>query len=459
MKPIYSLASLVGLCLAAVCTTSCKEHTLLSAKVSPANDTALIQSKSLACVTSTYYDDTMITSTNLGLPIFQAAGSVNDDFFGITTAATFFQIIPDNVGFYFNGYTIDSAVLVMPYSGFTWGDTANANLTQNYQVYALADTMGAPDATYFSYSSKPLAAPLSDVVTVNLHNLRDSVAVLGVMQHPHMRIRLNSTFLHYIDSSANIKASTVGAFTNAFPGICVRVADTRSSTAALPYFQLDGTDAYSRAGVLVYSHTNGKNDTNVTQYYFSTTSCSHFNNIARSYSRYPVANLYAAGQANDSLIAVQNLPGATIDLVIQHLLDSLPANIVLNQAQVQISLLPQYTSPVFFAPLRIFPVGVNANGIYGIADLYPASDATIAQIDGYAHNFTYKNTTATTSTYTINIPREVQSAIAAHQNTLHLHINGSENFFGAYRMIAGGGNYIDPRYRARLFVVYSKLSK
>ena len=461
MKPINSLTSLVGLCLAAVCTTSCREHTLLSSKLSPANDTAIVQSKSLACVTYTYYDDTMVTSANLGLPIYQAAGSVKDDYFGITTAATYFQIVPDNPGFYFNGCTIDSAVLIMPYSGFTWGDTANTTLTQKYQVYALGDTLGSSEATYFSYTYKPLAATLSDVITVNLHSLHDSVSVSGVMQRPHMRIRLNNAFLRYIDSTADVKASTPGDFTNAFPGICVRAADTRPSaaTTALPYFQLDGVDAYSRAGVVVYYHTNGKSDANTAQYYFNTANCSHFNNIVHSYSHYPVANLYAAGQANDSIIAMQNLPGASIDLVIQHLLDSLPSNIVLNQAQVQISLLPQYTSSVFFAPLRIFPVGINANGLYGVADIYLSSEATIALIDGYAHNFTSNNTANSIITYTINIPREVQSAIATHQNTLHLHINGSEDFFGAYRMVAGGGNYSDARYRAKLFVVYSKLSK
>ena len=426
----------------------------------------MIQSKSLACVTHTYFDDTVITSLNLGgISIYQAVGNMLDPYFGITTAATYFQVVPvsPGLGFYFPApYQIDSAVLIMPYSGFTYGDSANTTLTQSYQVFEMTDTLGYY-SNYFSYSTKPTGQALSNVVTVNLHNLQDSVSVLGVMQHPHMRIRLNNTFLHYIDSTADVKATDPTTFMNTFPGFCVRVADTRQTTTALPYFELDGADAYSQAGVVVYYHTAGAvvPDTLLATYPFNTGYCAHFNSIKRSYGRYPVSNLYNSHSANDSIIALQNQPGAGIDLVVQNIIDSLPKNIVINKAEVQISLLPQgHTDTVFFAPQILYPLGISSSGAYTVADRYPTTSITpLALLDGYPHNFTYNTGSTNIITYTVNIPRELQASISAGQNTLHLHLNGSQNFYAAYRMLAAGGNYSDPHYRAKLFVVYSKLSK
>jgi hypothetical protein len=60
-------------------------------------------------------------------------------------------------------------------------------------------------------------------------------------------------------------------------------------------------------------------------------------------------------------------------------------------------------------------------------------------------------------TYTINIPREVQSAMINGVDTIHLHINGTFDLVGAYRLVAAGGNYSDQRLRTKMRVVYSKI--
>ena len=60
--------------------------------------------------------------------------------------------------------------------------------------------------------------------------------------------------------------------------------------------------------------------------------------------------------------------------------------------------------------------------------------------------------------YTINLPREVLNSIAAKNDTIHLHISGTQDYYGAFRMIAGGGTYVDTNYRPKLIVVYSKLN-
>ena len=76
-------------------------------------------------------------------------------------------------------------------------------------------------------------------------------------------------------------------------------------------------------------------------------------------------------------------------------------------------------------------------------------------MDGFFHYFTYGSTTL--STYTINIPREVMTSIAANNDTLHLHISGTEDFYGAFKLVAAGGSYSNPLYQPKLIVVYSNL--
>jgi len=80
----------------------------------------------------------------------------------------------------------------------------------------------------------------------------------------------------------------------------------------------------------------------------------------------------------------------------------------------------------------------------------------LAVLDGYPHTYTVNGVSYVT--YTINIPRELQSAIIQGQNTLHLRIIGTQDYYGAYRLIAGGGNNGDPNYQAKFKIVYSKLN-
>jgi hypothetical protein len=48
-------------------------------------------------------------------------------------------------------------------------------------------------------------------------------------------------------------------------------------------------------------------------------------------------------------------------------------------------------------------------------------------------------------------------AIAMKSDTIHLQINGTSDYYGAFHMVAGGGSYPDSNYRAKFKVVYSQL--
>lgn len=465
--------------IVAIALGSCRENTLIKSTISPTKDSLGVWDTSLALITHTYYNDTAVTSINIGgIPIYQAVGAITDPYFGTMTAATYFQVVPTD--FTANIYTndsIDSAVLVLPFSGFTYGDTADRNISQTYQVFYMNDTMGL-NTTYYSYSTKPLdlGSPLSDPFSVNIHSLNDSFGVNVLpSSYAGLRIKLNlpnllNKLLPALDGLGS-GGSVVQDFQNAFKGLCVRAYDPTLTNNAIPYFQLEGSNLYSRAGIIVYHHTKGNpSDSKVQNYYFNTASCAHFNTVSKSYSGFPVNNLFQSTQPNDDIVALQNLPGATIDVVIPGI-KSLPGGVI-NKAEIQFTLLPDYYTPnhtadTLFTPFKLYPLGVSNGSFpagvpagleYNISDRYPLTSLSpLGVMDGFLHSFNRNGTTV--KTFTLNIPRELMYSISAKNDTLHLHINGTADFYGAFHVVAGGGNHSNPIYRAKLFVVYSKLTK
>jgi hypothetical protein len=282
-----------------------------------------------------------------------------------------------------------------------------------------------------------------------------------------MRIPLKLPALFkYLNPALNLLATSSDPaqdFFHAFNGICVRPADSRQASTAMPYFRLDGTSMYDRAGILVYYRPATQDTDNIEQYYFTNSLCSHFNSVTRSFSRYPVNNLLTSTQANDSIITLQNQPGTSIDIVIPGIL-SLPPGVI-NNAQLQLRIIPSYNSDLSQLPERLYPVGIGSpsypNGTgsgvaYNLADRYPITSLSpLSFMDGFNHIVNVNGTSITT--YTINLPREVMNSIAAKNDTLHIHIDGTQDYYGAFKMVAGGGSNQDTAYRPRLIVVYSKL--
>ncbi len=469
----FSLPVLLAvLCITVITQTGCRENTLINSKISPSDSEIGVYSTSLPCITHTYYDDTAVTGLYFaGFPVYQGVGVINDPFFGTMNGATNFQLLPVNPSIaIYDNMTIDSAVLVLPYSGFTYGDTADQSLTQSYQAFFLNEDIKA-NTVYYSYTTKSVnvASPLSDPATVNIYHLKDSISVKGKNYHSALRLKLKtavllSRLLPALTAATNNPSTANAAFNDVFKGVCVRPTNANQSTKAYPFFRLDGNSDYTGAGILVYYHPNASPtvDTLSQRYFFAGESCGFLNSVTRSYSHSPVNALLTSVQANDSIIALQNQPGPNIDIVIPGL-KSLPSGMI-NKAELQLCLLPAYKDSKFAPPARIFPYGAG-NGTYPAGVLtgvtYNVADASsVGSIDGILDGrlHTFKRDGIDVETFTIDIPREVMVSRAAKNDTLHLHITGSQNFIGAFRMVAGGGNHPNPLYRAKLFVVYSSLN-
>lgn len=456
LKLKYSFRSLVTILLISLVAGGCKENTLISSKIAPSVDNIMVFGDSLPILARTVYDDSVVTSTNFsGLPVYQGIGTVNDPYFGKTNAATFFQIIPSTPNFKFEGFTVDSAILVLPYAGFTWGDTSGATPTQSMVVYRVSSIL-EKNATYYPYTQKDIdfSKQYSDVTPVNISRLRDSVSIWGVNRTPHVRIRLNQSFINDITTADKTNFEDYPKFLEWFRGLCVMPADTNQNGRAMPYFRLDGTGNYSQANVLFYYHTPGGNDTLTMTFPFSQQYCVLYNKITRNYTGAPAQAYINTPGYNNDLILLQNQPGAALDIKIPNI-SKIP-QAVINRAELVISVAQQ--DNIFSPPAKLFPMGVRTgdngnNYVYYVADRYPLNSISpLSVIDGYAKKV--NNVT----TYKINIPRELQSAINQKRDTLHLRIIGTQDYYGAYRMIAGGNTNSDPNLRIRFNVVLTKLN-
>ena len=440
----------------------CNEDTILNADIVPAGDTvnSIILPDTLTIYTKTILDDSTVTGDSLyisGLSVNHALGVMTTDIYsGKTAAGIYFQIVQPSLNFAFP-VAPDSAVLILPYAGFTWGDTTSAFQPQTFNVHEI--TGDFPKNKIYTNRSEVAydAAVIGTATVVSYESTKDSVKDLDVNRAPHLRIKLASSF---VDKIKNANTATVmnayANFLNYFKGFYIEPVNTVGN--AMPYFQIisntTGTD-YNRANVLFYYTESGTVKTR--SFFYDPTHAARFNRIIRDYTGTPTQTYFNATTQSDSVFVIQNEPGAALDIVIPHI-KNLPKNPV-NKAELIIT---HYSfagdnADIYFAPERLYPTRVDGNGnTVPVQDRYPLSYAEpLLFMDGKKQTVTIGGITYTR--YIINLPREVQRAIIEQRESLHLRVAGASGFPGAYRLIGGGQNASDPNVHIKQNIVFSKI--
>lgn len=444
--------------------TSCNEDSIIKAGITPTTDNILSDNKigdTLTILAKTIYDDSLNTSfTPSSFPVVHGVGTLFDPYAGNTNWGVYMQVIPSAANLTLPA-AVDSAVLILPYAGFSWGDTSGTAYC-NYRVYRVTDDL-SKDSVYYSKQSKhyDFSNPMSVVTSVNMSSLKDSVKVSGSNRMPHMRIKLTDAFRDFLVNTAKNSGDNA-AFLSVLKGLYIAAADTNNpeKVRRIPYFILNGSADYQRASIALYYSENGNtNPDNVKASFLSfvPTDCAHYNYISRRFST-NLSNLLNSTAKSDSIVILQNEPGGAIDIRIPHL-KNLPVGII-NKAQLVLTLVRQYGDSIekYTEPARIYPVGIDASGkSYTILDREPlTSTAPLDFIDGNKRTVTLPNGQSAVQYY-INIPREVQKAIVNKSDELHLRINGTITYPGAYRLIVGG-THSNSLYKIRLNIVYTKVN-
>ena len=443
---------------------SCKENTILNANVLPAGDSlnTITLPDTFTVEARTVYVDSAITSYQRLIAAtkkivgsaFMGAGTVTSDpFFGKTYEAIAFQPASVTANFTFgNNSRIDSAVLVLPYSGFTWGDTTAAPGI-HYRVYRLGENLSGVDSVI--YSSREPGVDRSVVLgekTVYFADLKDSVSVGGSRKSPHLRIPLNLSALLPALNEGIQNSATLAGFVSAFRGLYLE-PDGSQSGSIIPYYSfLSGNDLYEKPGIVVYYGNDGNANT-VASFPFQSSYGKVYTYVRRDYTGTPAYN-YVSGSSsvNSDLLLLQNAPGAAIDFKMPYA-KALPKG-VYSRAQLLITSIDTVSANLYFPPARIFPERVNADGtLSSIADRLPEGSSESANfVDGSLRTTTIGGVTI--KQYLINFPRELQRVVNSSQDALHLRIGGISGLPGAFRLIAGNRSH--PLHRIQLRISYTQ---
>ncbi len=447
--------------MASVALWSCKEDTILGTDVVPTGDSILTRSvpDTLTVLTRSVYDDSAITSylrtvdngtRALGAVFFAAGTITGDPVFGRTTSGIAFQPAPSGANFTFGANPrIDSAVLQLPYSGFSWGDTLSGPPLR-LRVYQMSEVLSKD--SFYSATRVPAVdrSRLFGERDIYFNELKDSTTVLGRRQAPHVRIRLDGASFLPALNEAIAQNSTIPAFVNAFKGIYI--ASASGSGNFLPYFNFQGgTTEYQRAGITVY-YRNDVNDTGRVSFFFQPAYSAVYNAITRDYTGTPAYTALFGDAPDAQLLYLQSRPGATIDIRLPNL-GSLPLA-VYNRAALTLTQIDTGGTTAFSPPARLIVSKINDDGTRSsIADRLPESSNESADfVDGNLRSVLIGGVIV--NQYIINFPRELQQTVATRKQRLHLRLNATPNLPGAFRMLAGGRSH--GAWKLKVAINYSR---
>lgn len=450
--------------------SSCKEDSIVKASIAPGNNVLLTDTlgDTVTVITKTVLYNRLNTSEKQsGIRVVHGLGTVVDPYFGKTNAGIAFQVLQPTPGFSFTnagtGYTIDSAILILPYTSKSWGDTATP-AQQKFTVYEMTERLSTGEEYYSDkIASINRGTPISDPFIVDLKAALDSEPILGTgdtTDSKHLRIPLSTTFINRFDNEVrNNKSSfeTEDNFLNFLNGIYIE-PDTNQNTNLLSYFFLDGNSNYNRAAIAFYYREDGQTETKVAFFNYLRDKSANYNWISRNYTGTPaeklINNYDNTINQSDETIVLQNEPGAVIDIRIPYL-NNLP-QVTVVKAEIVITQI-QTGSPVdsYETPNRITPRGVDESGQEYIVADYDVTNVNSAVdfVDGtkLSEKDEFGNDVIR---YRINIPKEVQKIINGERKELHLRIKGAKGYNAAYRLVAGGRTHSNNK--VQLNIVYSK---
>jgi hypothetical protein len=449
---------------------SCKENTVVRKDIVPevdnitvfGNDTTTILAK-------TVKDDSVKTSLfYTGFTTYLGAGNINNDpVFGKSNSEFYFQIKPniDNYNIDQATYQIDSAILILPYSGFTYGDTLSTTPIR-FEAFRITESFSSTDTFYAHSPAKSIASmpfAVTEITPKKIHStLTDSVKIGNAYKKPHIRLKISDDLLNdFKNNLGGNNFANAKNFKDYFNGICIKTSGTSD---AIPYFRLNGDNEYSRMNILFYYHTknaSGAITDTLTGSLFANPGgtgdqkTAFFTRFTRNYAGTPVLSSLESSSSNQSNLYVQNLPGVGIEITIPNLNDY-PTCIV-NKAELVINVIESPFDNKFSRVDRLYPEFIDDMGIRRpISDRLPLNDSRpLILIDGYPRIVNVNGSLV--YQYVLNLPREFQNAINNKQSHIKLRLNGTQSFIGANRTVLAGSNYTIPAMRMKLNLVYTKL--
>lgn len=455
MKTIFPIEiKALTLCVGFFSLFGCKERTVTKTDlIPPVDNINTFALDNFGLVMTTGVQDSLVTNdyTNNTVGI----GYISDDpFFGKTTMGAYMQFLqPSAAAFSFpTGFSLDSALLLLPYSKFSYGDTlpAAGNL-QYLNVYRVTGDLKREDSfKYYNFDVVATAPTPIGSGIINLEALTDTFALPNGDTLSHqLRIKLDHSFAQeFLNADSSVFANS-DAFLGFFKGIYV-APDVSHPQSRIAYFNLLGSATNNTARISFF----GKVDTTSRIYSFaySSLATAFFNTIKRDYSGNPAAAYHNQPGISDSII-IQEYPGFNTTITINDL-DQIPPAII-NKAQLVFYVLPTGGTATFPPPMQLYPEEIADDGTHSVLfDLL---------LLGMTEGLNYMNGRPSEVTiggqkyfqYVFNLPRALQKARDEGKTYLKLEISSIAAYSGSFRMVGAGVNGAG-ELKAGFNVIYTK---
>ncbi|MBL7767082.1 MAG: DUF4270 family protein [Chitinophagaceae bacterium] len=460
----YTNFLLVG-ALSIVFYSSCKENTILPPDLVPPIDNINTFGDTIEVISNNFLQDSLLTGgirngvrVSNSPSFFHALGTIaNDQYMGRTWASIHVEVLPPTPGYTFKSGTnrvIDSIVLSIPYKN-AYGDTVSVSSTQNFKLYRSLKAFSRDSSQYDFTTDVPDYGNLLAQKSVNFSTMKyDSVLIGGKKQEPQLRFQLASWFKDSLEAQVALGSSGSLAdytkFLAWWNGFYIE-GDTLNGNA-LGYFDTYRTrmSIYYR-----YDNTSGQPDTTVDVFSFDPTNCNRFNHITRNYTGKPAAayiNSTAVG--GDSILFLQNEPGLSGFIRLPGLHNR--ENVIVNKAEL--SFVAVSWTDTLLAGLipRLQMFKSDTAGNDSVLEDYNVFGTGI--VDGRRYALTVGGVTYTQ--YKFIITHSVQKIISQKDSTFRLKVMGLNiGYPAAFRSIVGGSANVNPFFRPKLYLVYTKIDK
>lgn len=441
MKTIFNKVSIAILLSVGCCFwISCKEQTATPGDLIPEIDnihTFGLEAEFFNPSLNVAVLDSLITSdykTNLA----GIGKVVNDPFYGSLTEGMFFQVVPPVAFFKFpNGAVLDSAFIMLPYSGYSYGDEHSPSTNyQHLNIYQITEPFNK-STEYYSFQSLMFNNQRIGGGTYSLQDLRDTVNTPVDTMSNMYRLKLDNSFALSVFNADESRFISAGAFQEFLKGFYIVPVDTSAIQNRISYFKLLGESGGSSASLAFY-YRDSEGKASKANFPFSSSASAYFTKITRDNSGTPSQNFLNSNRNADSIL-IQGTPGFYTEITLSNI-DQIPVSVI-NKAQIIITSLVSGDLDVYGNPLRLLIETKDSSGkLSPIADLYGA-DGSLSN-DGLT--FVDANAKAVSINgqkhvrYVVNFPRELQRAMIQGKSQITFRLSTPNSYPAAFRLLADG---------------------
>jgi hypothetical protein len=429
---------------------ACKKPSNVGTGILPDDDDLnLTFNDTTSLVSQNLYNDTL-RSDKLGAPFM---GNLNDLIFGFSKALVYAEVgVISGIKDTLPNYYLDSVVLLVKYD-FTIGDTnTSINLKVHKVDLALNRDTGHSSIENFDYSTEIGAAQniyFKPSIKRKM-NFADTVGLSNIM-----RVKLNSFFgyslLSQFGTSTMLNSTN---FRNYLPAIAIIPDGTSGNVMA----QMNLTNTNSN--ILLYYHTD-KTDSLVRTFPLNLTTF-NFSKFQHNYVGTQVAaSINTNLPKGDEVAYLQGQAG--IKTLVTFPTISNYGKIAINKAELVITQLYDDQTKVITPPSIIYALKKTETGsmlnFSGIQATNAGGVADTTQRDEFGRKI---------YVYKINLTTYLQDVVLGKEpnNGIFLSVNpfvsnaSSVNLFtlGANRLMFGGSNHPNPKYKMKLNLKYTTLN-